>query len=610
MVEDNPYGLLRYEGEPVDPLYKLDGGDYVLYLGTFSKILSPGIRLGWLCAPPPVMEKVVLGKQAADLCTSTLTQYFVREYFGEGRWREYVDDLCGIYRERRDAMLEALERFFPDGTTWSRPEGGLFCWATLPAYIDTTDLLAKALRENVAFVPGAAAYVDGRGGSDDAAQLLRLAAGRDPRGDQADRQRDRRAGATSTNRLRANIGYPVPRLTRPPPDAKPEAGGRTRFRDPVSPRGPMKVAVLKGGRGLERQVSLRSGARVEDALAALGHEVVAIDVGADLVATLKAERPEVAFVALHGSGGEDGTVQELLEILRIPYTGPGVRACVRAIDKVAAKHDLRAAGVPTPDWAAFNALAFRELGAAETLDGDRGEPRLPAGDQAGGRGSSLGVRFAASADEVPEALVAAFSYDDRVLLERHVEGRELAISLINGIALPAVEALPARGGPLQLRGALRDRPHRVRLPGRPRRRRGPDPRRGAAHLGRARLRRLLPRRPDPRRRTARRCWRRTRSRASPTPRCCRWPPRRRASDSSAWSSGCWSSRSSASRRPAPPARRSRPYRRPGRSRPRQRDLRSRPGRPRSQTRSRARSRRRPGRVAARARDGRASGCRG
>jgi 2-aminoadipate transaminase len=165
VVEDNPYGLLRYEGEERDPLYKLDGGDYVIYLGTLSKILSPGIRLGWLCAPPPVMEKVVLGKQASDLCTSTLTQYFVREYFGEGRWREYVDDLCGIYRGRRDAMLGALERFFPPEASWSAPEGGLFLWATLPGYIDTTDLLAKALRENVAFVPGAAAFVDGRGQS-------------------------------------------------------------------------------------------------------------------------------------------------------------------------------------------------------------------------------------------------------------------------------------------------------------------------------------------------------------------------------------------------------------------------------------------------------------
>jgi 2-aminoadipate transaminase len=112
-----------------------------------------------------VMEKIVLGKQAADLCTSTLTQYFVREYFAEGRWRDYVDDLCEIYRERRDAMLEALAAHFPEGASWSRPRGGLFCWATLPSYIDTTDLLAKALRENVAFVPGAAAYVDGRGRS-------------------------------------------------------------------------------------------------------------------------------------------------------------------------------------------------------------------------------------------------------------------------------------------------------------------------------------------------------------------------------------------------------------------------------------------------------------
>jgi len=107
----------------------------------------------------------VLGKQAADLCTSTLTQYFVREYFREGSWREYIESLIGIYRGRRDAMLEALERYFPAQSTWTEPEGGLFIWATLPAYIDTSDLLAKALRENVAFVPGQAAYVDGRGHS-------------------------------------------------------------------------------------------------------------------------------------------------------------------------------------------------------------------------------------------------------------------------------------------------------------------------------------------------------------------------------------------------------------------------------------------------------------
>src|SRR6188472_3555415 len=147
VVEDNPYGLLRFGGEPLPPLYQLDGGDFVIYIGTLSKILSPGIRLGWAVTPPPVMEKVVLGKQAADLCTSTLTQYFVGEFFGEGRWREYVADVARIYAGR-DAMLEALARFFPEEASWSTPEGGLFVWATLPDYINTTDLLAKALREN------------------------------------------------------------------------------------------------------------------------------------------------------------------------------------------------------------------------------------------------------------------------------------------------------------------------------------------------------------------------------------------------------------------------------------------------------------------------------
>jgi 2-aminoadipate transaminase len=160
VVEDNPYGLLRFSGEPLPPLYQLDGGDFVIYVGTFSKILSPGIRLGWAVAPPPVMEKIVLGKQASDLCTSTLTQHFVREYFAEGHWREYVDSLVEIYRGRRDTMVGALRRHFPAQATWTEPQGGLFIWATLPEYIDTGDLLAKALREDVAFVPGQAAYAD------------------------------------------------------------------------------------------------------------------------------------------------------------------------------------------------------------------------------------------------------------------------------------------------------------------------------------------------------------------------------------------------------------------------------------------------------------------
>jgi 2-aminoadipate transaminase len=165
VLEDNPYGLLRYEGAAEPTLRSLDGGLYVMYLGTFSKILSPGIRLGWVAAPGPVLEKINLGKQAADLCTSTLSQLMVRAYFEESGWRAYVDSLTEVYRARRDTMLDALAEFFPEEAEWTRPAGGLFIWVTLPDFIDTTDLLARALRDNVAFVPGEAAYLDGRGRS-------------------------------------------------------------------------------------------------------------------------------------------------------------------------------------------------------------------------------------------------------------------------------------------------------------------------------------------------------------------------------------------------------------------------------------------------------------
>jgi 2-aminoadipate transaminase len=166
VLEDNPYGLLRYEGDPLPTLYALDGGEYVIYLGTFSKILSPGLRLGWTAAPPPVLEKLNLGKQAADLCSPPLSQYFVVAYFANRDWRAYLRVLVELYRRRRDAMLEALAEHLPAEAEWTHPRGGLFVWARLPDYIDTTDLLARALRDKVAFVPGRAAYLDGRGGSE------------------------------------------------------------------------------------------------------------------------------------------------------------------------------------------------------------------------------------------------------------------------------------------------------------------------------------------------------------------------------------------------------------------------------------------------------------
>jgi 2-aminoadipate transaminase len=157
--------LLRYEGEPLPTLMSLAGGEFIIYLGTFSKILSAGLRLGWAVAPAPVLAKMNMGKQGADLCSSSLAQHFVAAYFAEGRWEPYLESLRRLYRRRRDVLLESLAEHFPPEATWTAPDGGLFVWATLPEAIDTTDLLARALQRNVAFVPGRGAFLDGRGGS-------------------------------------------------------------------------------------------------------------------------------------------------------------------------------------------------------------------------------------------------------------------------------------------------------------------------------------------------------------------------------------------------------------------------------------------------------------
>jgi len=210
------------------------------------------------------------------------------------------------------------------------------------------------------------------------------------------------------------------------------------------------VAVLKGGRSLERQVSLKSGARVEDALSRLGHRVVAIDVGGDLIDRLSSVAPDVAFVALHGRDGEDGTVQELLEVMGIAYTGSRVSACIRAADKVLAKHAMLDHGIPTPEFFAFNETAFRTLGAGQALPAIERRLHFPIVVKPASQGSALGIKFARSAEDVPGALLSAFSYDRKVLLERYVAGRDLAVSVLAddaggsgaAVALPVVEAVP------------------------------------------------------------------------------------------------------------------------------------------------------------------------
>ncbi len=220
-----------------------------------------------------------------------------------------------------------------------------------------------------------------------------------------------------------------------------------------------KVAVLKGGGSLERTVSLRSGGRAQQALGRLGHEVVAIDAGAELVAQLHDCSPDAAFVALHGRDGEDGTVQGLLEAIGIPYTGSGPAACMRCTDKALAKYLMREAGIPTPDFAAFKESAIKELGVAAALEDIERTLRFPLVVKPASQGSALGIKFARSSEELPAAIVGALSYDRKVVIERYVRGRDLAVSVLDSPAqadpgppagadageahaLPVVEAIP------------------------------------------------------------------------------------------------------------------------------------------------------------------------
>jgi len=162
IVEDNPYGMLRFEGEPLPCLRALDPSN-VIYVGTLSKVFAPGVRVGWAAAEPEVVSRLVLAKEAADLCSSSLTQLIAERYLEGDRWRSNLRSFVGIYRQRRDVMIAALAEHFPPGTTWTHPAGGFYVWVTLPPGIDAQRLLPRAVEHGVAYVPGTAFHADDRG---------------------------------------------------------------------------------------------------------------------------------------------------------------------------------------------------------------------------------------------------------------------------------------------------------------------------------------------------------------------------------------------------------------------------------------------------------------
>lgn len=202
-----------------------------------------------------------------------------------------------------------------------------------------------------------------------------------------------------------------------------------------------------GGRSLERDVSLVTGRRVSSALSELGYSIEEIDVDNHLIAKLKRMKPDIAFIALHGKGGEDGTVQELLEILEIPYTGSGVFASIVGMDKVLTKEIFRLEKITTPDFYSFSTTAFREMGAADTLPKIAKTLGYPLVIKPAGQGSALGLKMAHSEKDLSGALMTALSYDDKVVMEKFIEGRELAVSILGTEhrVLPIVEIFPKSG---------------------------------------------------------------------------------------------------------------------------------------------------------------------
>ncbi len=159
LIEDDPYGELSYHGEPLPKMLSMNPNG-VIYMGSFSKVLTPGIRLGYVVAPVQLLRRLELAKQAADLHTSQLTQMVVYEVVKDGFLDQHIPTIRTLYRQQCSAMLDALQEYFPSSVIWTKPEGGMFVWITLPKHINSLHLLEEAIAQNVAFVPGAPFYAN------------------------------------------------------------------------------------------------------------------------------------------------------------------------------------------------------------------------------------------------------------------------------------------------------------------------------------------------------------------------------------------------------------------------------------------------------------------
>ena len=336
VLEDNPYGLLGFDSEPMRAL-RADEPDGVIYLGSFSKTFSPGMRVGWALAPHAVREKLVLAQESATLCPPAFTQMAVSAYLTTHDWQGQIKQMREMYRERRDAMIAALHDFMPAACTWNVPDGGFFVW------VDACRRGSTPRRCCPARSPPGWPTCPARPSSPTASARPSMRLSYCYPTPERIREGVRRlAGVLEEEmELRATFGasgpsheLPSQRLRRP--EQRPELEG-----DPMSstetPAREGRVVVLAGGLSHERDVSLRSGRRVAEALRGTGVEVEERDVDAALLPALTADPPACVVPMLHGETGEDGAIREVLELLGVPYVGATPAACRIAFDKPVAK---------------------------------------------------------------------------------------------------------------------------------------------------------------------------------------------------------------------------------------------------------------------------------
>jgi D-alanine-D-alanine ligase len=207
------------------------------------------------------------------------------------------------------------------------------------------------------------------------------------------------------------------------------------------------IAVLMGGRSLEREISIKSGQRVSNALRKLGHNVIKLDIDESIVNNLNTEKIDLAYIALHGKDGEDGTIQEILEVMNIPYTGPGVYPNVLSFDKIISKEIFTSHNIPTPPFYFLNTSSFRELGASKILPYIVKKIGMPLVVKPSAQGSALGIKLVDKENDLPHAIIFALGYSKKVILEEYISGIELAVSIIGKKrprTLPVVEIAPKK----------------------------------------------------------------------------------------------------------------------------------------------------------------------